>query len=147
MKAAPNRVAEGIAPLGPPHHLACGSALGGSGQVNGGDVHGWSLRTSVMQLDPLCLQVRHALFPQPRIVQRALHDPVAAHPPVTAPTLGGFHDFTGINAQCDQMLPPGARTLPLFPVTAPHASSQPLVQCQHLAIGVADPKIVQPATA
>jgi hypothetical protein len=45
--------------------LTCGSASGGSGQINGGNVHVWSLRACVMQFDPLCLQARHALFPHP----------------------------------------------------------------------------------
>lgn len=32
----------------PPHHLTCGSASGGSGQINEGDVHVWNL--------PACLR-------------------------------------------------------------------------------------------
>src|SRR6267143_4419177 len=43
------------------------------------------------------------------------------------------------------MPPPGARSLPLFPVAQPHSSPNPLVQLQHLSVGVADSKIVQPA--
>jgi hypothetical protein len=76
----PNRVSEGLTPR-PPHHLTCGSAPAGSGQINGGRVP-VGVPPSVMQFDPLCLQVRHALLPQPRVVQRALHDSVGTPPPV-----------------------------------------------------------------
>jgi len=76
----------------------------------------WNWGSSVMQFDPLRLEVRHALFPQPRVVQRALHDPVAAHPPVTATTATGFHHLRRVDAQRDEVPPPCARSLPLFPV-------------------------------
>src|SRR5262245_5396569 len=97
-----------------------------------------------MQFDPLCLQIRHPLFPQPRIVQCALYDPVATHPPVSATTATGLAHLLRADAQRDEMPPPCARSLPLFPVTQPHASPQPLVQLQHLSIGVADTEIIQP---
>src|SRR6266576_4311434 len=111
----PNRVAEGDCPR-PPHHLTCGSASGGSGQIDGSRIPVW-VPVSVMQFDPLCLQVRHPLFPQPRVVQRALHDPVAAHPPVAATTATGLHYLLRADAQRDEMAPPRARLPPLFPVT------------------------------
>ena len=68
-----------------PHHLASGSALGGSGQISGGRVQ-LQILPSVMQLDPLLPQVGHALFCEPGIVQGPLHDPVPTHPPVGPPT-------------------------------------------------------------
>src|ERR1043166_7595291 len=36
------------------------------------------------------------------------------------------------------MPPPRARPAPLFPVTQPHPSPQPLVQLQHRSVGMAD---------
>ena len=50
-----------------------------------------------------------------------------------------------LDAEGEQLPDPGSAVLPLFPVAAPHPSPQPLVQLQHLPIGVTDPEIVQPS--
>ncbi len=52
----------GDCPPRPPHHRTCGSASGGSGEMSGSGIER-SIPRSVMQCDPLGLQVRHALFP------------------------------------------------------------------------------------
>jgi len=77
----------------------------------------------------------------------ALHDSVAAHPPVAPPTPAGFAHLVRMNPQRDEVPPPGARPLPLFPVAQPHPSSQSRdcgVHLQHLPAGVADPEVVHP---
>src|ERR1035441_2221359 len=98
-----------------------------------------------MHLDPSLPSAWHSLFRQPLIVQRSLHNARPSHPPVTPATAAGFVHLRRVDAQPDEMPPPCARPFSLLPVAQAPPPSQPLVQFRYPAVGLADPKVVQPA--
>src|SRR5215472_971795 len=81
--ATPQIGSPGGLPSRLPHHLTCGSASGGSGQINGARVE-LGVHLAVMQIDPLLSQVGHSPCLQPAIVQRSLHNFRPGHKPVTS---------------------------------------------------------------
>src|ERR1051325_9967765 len=97
-----------------------------------------------MHFKPLSRYGWYTPFRQPAIVQRSLDNSRPGHKPVTPVTASGFGHLRRVNPQPDELPSPGTRTLPLFPVVHPNASSQPLIQFRHYPIELADPKIVQP---
>src|SRR5262245_5257484 len=57
----------------------------------------------------------------------------------------GFVHLLPVDAQPDELPPPRARSLPLFPVVHAHTPSHPLVQLRDDSIGLAETKVVHPA--
>src|SRR5262245_15164699 len=127
-----------------PHHLTCGSASGGSGQINGFGIE-LGVHFSLMHIVPVLPQIWHSPFRQPAIIQRSLDNARSGHKPVTTVAARGFVHLCPVDAQPDELSPPRARSLPLFPVVHAHTSPHPLVQLRDDTIGLAETKVVHPA--
>src|SRR3974377_775016 len=98
-----------------------------------------------MHLDPLLPDAGPSSFRQPARVQRSLDNAGAGHPPVSPMTARGFVNLRRVNAQANEVPPPSAGALPLFPMVPAPPAPQPLVHCRYLSIGLADTEVVQPS--